>query len=121
MKTGLLSFFFFFGSLLLASAQSSGSAAKGSNPDSDAPVNVSEPSLRPAQPATYSATPVPDAQKGQYYVNDNRPADGSGKVIEPISPEQEKKRQQLKKEYDAANKTQPAPKSVSGTAKPARK
>ncbi|RYE20730.1 MAG: hypothetical protein EOP51_17225 [Sphingobacteriales bacterium] len=112
MKTGLLSILFFFGSLLLASAQSSGTAAQGSNPNSDAPVNVSEPSLRPAQPATYSATSVPDSQKGQFYVKDDKPAYSDFTPVEAPTPEmlEERKRVQARKDAELRADS-PSPKS----------
>jgi hypothetical protein len=93
MRTIFLSLSFFALCAVSASAQSAKTAQKGTNPSSDAPVNISDPALRPASPATYSADPLPQNMKGQFYVKDDKPAYSDGTIVQPPTPQEIKERQ----------------------------
>ena len=86
--------FFFLGISVAATAQQT----NGQNPDANAPANLSDPALRPAQPAQYSATPVPNG--GQFYVKDDLPASPQGQIISPLTPEQREAR--IRQKYGEA-------------------
>ena len=90
MRKLYVSLFFFFAAAGLAQAQS----AKGTNPNPNAPVNLSG-SVTPAHPAQHSANELPANMKGQFYVKDDKPVDALGNPIQlggptPAKPDAEK-------------------------------
>ena len=106
----------FAGIPVMAYAQTGAVPARGINSNSDAPVNVSAPALRPSQPAQHASVPVQNP--GQFYVKDDKPVTATGDPIAAPNAGNSRSKEELIKQLQEMMKAEKARNMLPAEQKP---